>query len=394
NGRELRRMPATTVLQRIATGGKRTLAQVPAADPAGGLDSGRSYQALRALYPRSWLPAVMLDRGLQAFGAGTFGTDALNWHQYAATAQWETSQRELLGSLEYLFIGQHHVALGRSLKATAWDTSGNEDRTTAYERRTQAQWLSAFPLVKLRRTLLFGVGAAIDRIEQVQLVNPGTARTRDEKIAAALVELDTGGVNWWSEGPNRGQRSTLLVETYKPFARDDGSSYDGTVARLDLRGYLPVGRSVLAARHTEVHARGRTEPFQLGGAVDVQLQLGLALNDREIALRGYRGDEPELLGANARVTTVEWRMPLADVDRHAMSPPIGLNRLSAATFFDIGGAWASGRRPNQYYRGVGVELLGEVKLLYALGLRLRAGVAFGLDEPGGARGYLSLGRMF
>ena len=87
-------------------------------------------------------------------------------------------------------------------------------------------------------------------------------------------------------------------------------------------------------------------------------------------------------------------MPLADVDRHFMSPPLGLNRLSGALFFDIGGAWTAGRGPQRYQRGVGVELLGEVKLLYALGLRLRAGVARGLDDPVGTRAYLSLGRMF
>jgi outer membrane protein assembly factor BamA len=143
-----------------------------------------------------------------------------------------------------------------------------------------------------------------------------------------------------------------------------------------------------------VRARGRTERFQLGGASDAQLQLGLALNDREIALRGYRGDEAVLRGTDARVTSVEFRTPLADIDRHFMSPPLGINRLSATAFFDIGGAWSDGSRPLRYQRGVGVELLGEVKLLYALGLHLRVGVARGLDEPKGTRGYLSLGRPF
>ena len=118
------------------------------------------------------------------------------------------------------------------------------------------------------------------------------------------------------------------------------------------------------------------------------------LNQRDIALRGYRGDEAALRGTDARVTTLEWRTPLADVDRHAMSPPLGLNRLSAALFVDIGGAWTAGRGPAHYQRGVGVELLGEVKLLYALGLRLRAGVAKGLDDAGGTHAYLTLGRMF
>ena len=100
------------------------------------------------------------------------------------------------------------------------------------------------------------------------------------------------------------------------------------------------------------------------------------------------------MGTDARVTSIEWRAPLADVDRHGMAPPFGLNRLSATVFFDIGGAWTAGNRPALYKRGAGVELIGEVKLLYALGLQLRGGLAKGLDEPRDSMGYLSLGRAF
>ena len=411
DGYELRRMAGTPALQRVAvrtaplqspltaaapTAASNASSAAPTAAGTDGLSEGRSYFALRSLYPRSWLPALSADRGLTAFGASTFGADALGWHQYAATVQWETSQHELLGSLEYLFVGQHHIALQRSLTAKAWADNNGSDRTTLYERHSKAQWLSVLPLIKRDRTLIFGVGAALDRIDSVQVDAGTTTRPRDERLAAVLVEFDTSSGNWWSEGNNRGQRSSLLYETYKPFARSSGggAGYDGEVVRLDLRGYVPLGRSVFAIRHTEARARGRTEPFQLGGAVDAQLQLGLVLNERDIALRGYRGDEAVLRGTDARVTSLEWRAPLADVDRHAMSPPLGLNRLSAAVFFDIGGAWNAGRGPEHYQRGVGVEVLGEVKLLYALGLRLRAGVARGLDEPTGTRAYLSLGRMF
>jgi outer membrane protein assembly factor BamA len=77
-----------------------------------------------------------------------------------------------------------------------------------------------------------------------------------------------------------------------------------------------------------------------------------------------------------------------------MVPAVGVNRVSAAAFFDIGGAWDVGRRPVHYQRGAGVEVLSEIKLMYALGLQLRLGVARGLDEPKGTRGYLTVGRAF
>jgi hypothetical protein len=43
---------------------------------------------------------------------------------------------------------------------------------------------------------------------------------------------------------------------------------------------------------------------------------------------------------------------------------------------------------------VGIELLGETKVMYAFGLQLRLGVAHGLDGDKPTRGYLSFGRAF
>jgi hypothetical protein len=396
-GYALHRLAGAASLQGVAaTAPAAVVPPAPAAAPVepAPLAEGRSYSALRALYPRSWLPAVTADRGLTAYGASTTGGDALGWHRYAVLAQWETSQKELLGSLEYLYLGNHGLALSRTLSAQAWTGSGSDERTTVYDRRTQAQWLSLLPWTRLERRVNFGLGAALDRIDRVDLDAATTARPRDERVLAALVDVDTSNEDWASEGPNRGWRGTLLYESYKPFSHGGAPDFDGAVLRTDLRGYLPLGRTVLALRVSDAHASGRTEPYQLGGATDETLQIGYVLDYRRMALRGYRGTEPDLVGRNARVASAEWRTPLADIDRHGMVPPLGIDRLSAAFFFDIGGAWDSGSSPSKWRRGVGLELLGEVKLLYALALQLRLGVARGLDEPRSSRGYLTLGRAF
>ncbi len=395
-GYTLHRLAQPAVLQTVPALADAAPAQPSAAattEPAA-LAAGRPYSALRTLYPRAWLPALSSDRGLTAYGASTSGADALGWHQYAALAMWESSQRELIGSLEYLFVGSHGLALKRELSAQAWTGSKADETTTVYDRKTKVQWLSQFPFTRLERRVVLGVGAAGQWIDRVDLIANATTRRKDERLLAALLDLDLSGSDWYSEGPNRGLRGTLLMESYKPLAGGDALRYDGNVVRADLRAYLPLGRSVLALRLTEARARGRTEPYQLGGATDEALQLGPTLNVRELALRGYRGDEPQLRGVNARVASIEWRTPLVDIDRHAMVPAVGINRLSAAVFMDLGGAWDTGNGPSKWRRGVGLELLGEIKLLYAIGLQLRAGVARGLDEPRGTHGYLSLGRAF
>jgi len=400
-GYELRRMATTPALQRApVVAAAASSASAPAAmapvDAVAALGEPKPYESWRSMYPRSWFPVLTGESGLFAVGASTFGSDALGWHKYAASVQYEATQGELLGSLQYLFQDQHLLTLQREMTARAWEGGNEENDVTAYDRETRAQWLSVLPWLRLDRRIAFGVGAALDHVERVhpeRVTASGIPRT--ERLLAALLSYDTTGGNWWSEGSNRGQHATLLYESYRPFARDGRVDYDGSVLRFDWRGFLPVGRSVLALRHTEAHASGFTERFQLGGAIDPQLQLGMALNSRDITLRGYnRSNVVGLRGANARVSTVEWRMPIADVDRHFMTPAVGVNRVSAAAFFDIGGAWDDGHRPLHYQRGVGVELLSEVKLLYAMGLQLRVGVARGLDAPKGTRAYLALGRGF
>jgi hypothetical protein len=396
-GYELRRMAATPALQRapvVAAAASGASAQAPA--PGALLSEAKPYASWRSMYPRSWFPMVTGESGLFAVGASTFGSDALGWHKYAASLQYEATQNELLGSLQYLFQDQHLITLQREVTARAWEDGNEEKDVTAYDRETRAQWLSVLPWLRLDRRIAVGVGAALDHVERVHPERAATVGIpRTERLLAALLSYDTTGGNWWSEGSNRGQHATLLYESYRPFARDGRVDYDGSVLRFDWRGFVPVGRSVLALRHTEAHANGFTERFQLGGAIDPQLQLGMALNNRDITLRGYaRSNALGLRGANARVSTVEWRMPIADVDQHFMTPAVGLNRVSAAAFFDIGGAWDQGHRPLRYQRGVGVELLSEIKLLYAMGLQLRVGVARGLDAPKDTRAYLALGRGF
>lgn len=393
--------PVTAAAAASATTAAMARPAAAPSDPGSpALGEDRRYLALTSMYPRSWWPVITSDRGLSAYGASTYGADALGFHQYSASLAWETSQHEPIGSLEYLWLESQLLSVQRSLTAKAWrDLGSSKYDTLSYERHTQAQWLSTLPFQTLSQRLTLGIGAAVDRVERVQTEPQSSSTARNDKIAAALIDYDSRRSNWWSEGANRGLRASLLYETYKPFQSSEekaaGSGLDGEVLRADLRGYVPAGRTVLALRYTEARAKDRTRAYQLGGATDPQLQLGYTLNSRDISLRGYHGNEVALRGQSARVASVEWRTPIADIDRHGMVPPFGINRLSAAAFFDIGGAWNVGSsHPARYYRGVGVEVLGEIKLLYTLGVNLRLGVAHGLDDAKDTIGYLTVGRAF
>ena len=91
--------------------------------------------------------------------------------------------------------------------------------------------------------------------------------------------------------------------------------------------------------------------------------------------------------------TAEWRIPLKDVDLHAMVPPVGLNRLALNLFFDVGAAWA--RAASRITTvATASSSMTEVRFGYLGGANLRAGIADGRDEGGKTTAYLRLGRAF
>jgi hypothetical protein len=390
-GTELRRMQTTAPLAQIKLASSQTTVLQRDTPPVTNkLGESGNYHALYSLYPRTWLPSALVDRGLSAYGASTYGSDVMGWHNYTADVMWETSQHEAIGSFSYDYLGEHSFSFTRNLQAREWTGSGSNQTTTVFDRTTDAQWVSMLPWLQLERRIYPGIGASLKTTERVQVPGALATQTQNERVAATFLRYDTRNTNWYADSANRGNLSTLLYESYRPFH----SFYNGYVSRFDTLGYLPLGETVFSARWTEARAHGTTEPFQLGGATGYALTQAPMLNQRNLPLRGYEGSEAVLLGQNARTASIEWRMPLADVDRHSMTPPVGLNRLSASVFMDAGGVWDNGNSPSKYYRSVGIELNSEVKLLYMLAIPLRLGIAHGMEDPGKVRAYLQLGQSF
>jgi len=192
-----------------------------------------------------------------------------------------------------------------------------------------------------------------------------------------------------SEGPSQGQQLRLWAET----SRNLGAAYTGSIVRADWRAHIPLGKTVLGLRWNEARGQRDAEPFELGGSKSDDLTLMPQINERDFALRGYTTGTASLIGHNARVGTIEWRAALADIDRHVMVPPVGINRVGISLFMDIGAAWEPGRSP-AYHRGIGAELVFEPKFGYLFGMQTRAGIAKGLDENGSTKIYLRAGRTF
>ena len=387
------RLPELPLERReAATPAAEAPAPVMAEDPR--LAADRPYSPWSSLLPRSWFPTFYLADGAVALGVTTFGQDALGLHQYSVTPLYEFTQGEPLGSIIYEYNERHRLLLdrGMSVKASTEKSDGQNsisDRDIQkYTITDSAQWVSTWRSLSLNSRTYWGLGGALDR-ERLHDVSAATTSLTDSRVLGLVAGVDTRRAQWLSEGPSQGQQLRLWAETSNGL----GGAYSGNVYRGDWRGYLPVGKSVLALRWNEIYGQADAEPIELGGSETNEALALPLLNQREFPLRGYTSGEAALTGNRARVGTIEWRFPLADVDRHTMSPPVGLNRVSLSVFFDIGAAWNSGASPD-YHRGVGIELLSEVRFGYLFGLQARAGVAWGLDDPGKTMGYLRVGRSF
>jgi hypothetical protein len=344
----------------------------------------RPYSPWRSMLPRSWLPLVELADGAVKLGVVTFGQDALGLHQYAIAPAYEFTQGEALGTLTYVYDGRHLLLLDRDM--TVNDVDGSDIR--AYTIDEGAQWVSTWRHMTLGSRFYWGLGGALER-ETLHRVDTPTLRGQDERVLGLVAGVDTRRTNWLSEGPNEGLQVRLFAET----SHGLHGAYEGDVYRIDTRVHLPLGRTVLSLRWNEGWGEPDAEAFQLGGSDSDLATLLPILNQREFALRGYTSGEPTLVGTRMRQTSVEWRVPLRDVDWHAMVPPVGLNRVALNFFLDAGDAWFRSGKPDYHY-GYGVELMSEVRLGYLFGSHLRVGIAEGHDRGGKTTAYLRLGRAF
>jgi hypothetical protein len=348
----------------------------------------RAYSPWPSLRPTAWVPLVQVADGAVALGALTYGTDALNLHEYLLAPMVEVTQGELLGHAEYVYDGRLGLLADRTLTVRASEPDGSRSKIKAYSIKESGQWISLWRSLTLNRRLYWGLGAALEE-ERFHNVTLGSTLVQNERVVGLVAGVDSRRRQWLSEGPSQGEELRLFAET----SRGLGGAYSGNVYRADWRAHVPLAKTVLAMRWNEAYGQRDAEPFELGGSKSDEVILLPVLNERDFALRGYTTGTPSLMGHRARVTTLEWRAPLRDIDRHWMVPPLGINRVALNLFADVGAAWEHGDTPH-YRRGIGAEVISEPRFGYLFGTALRAGVAKGLDASGSTKIYLRVGRSF
>jgi hypothetical protein len=338
------------------------------------------YTPWRTLLPTSWMPFAEIDADRFEVGVVTFGRDAIGHHRWWLQPMWDVEYGGLIGTASYQWRDRTSV----------WFTRRNEIYFGGdLVRRNDVAGISwRLPFTRLDRAWNVLAGAFSD-VESDRTRAPGLPRFADwrDDVAGLALHYRDSDFNRLSISEQDGRHVRLIAE------RSIGdSNFDGNVYVLDWREFVTLRRShVLAARYVIGWGTDAPRSFELGGTTSA---LDSTFNRRRYALRGYDERAPGLVGRRMELASLEYRFPLALIERGLLFPPVGVHRMSGQVFAEAGRAWHDDR--GDWRTAAGAEAVVDITALGWLGFRGRAGYAYGFerDAGGGHQFYFSLGTAF
>ncbi len=358
------------------------------------------YSPYSGLRPRWWFPHLWIDSQRTEVGFITSAWDPLLRHIYYLDIAYDFRNEWFTGSVDYIYDRywptiKLHASRRSRLYLDANDDPARVTVSDTFMGEVSLPWLQA------RRDCSARVAAYTVRDADGWVASgiPPQVERRDNVLGVALT-YDSTRRYPRSVSRSHGAQLSIAAETSDAI---EGSDYRGQVYTVDGRVFLPLGREhVLAARATYGWGTDSPRPFVLGGSrsggpLPLPLEPVLVnelFNQRDFALRGYDSGQAGLTGRRMLTGSVEWRFPLARVERGVMAPPLALHQLSGAVFVESGDAWYSGRHPDEPVTGAGAEINAETFVFYDLPFHLRLGYAYGFADNGGNHVYLQLGSTF
>lgn len=357
-----------------------------------------SYQPLHHIMPSWWFPFLMADRNLLMAGASTSGSDPLYRHQYQLAVAFDNVTTEPNGYLLYRYDRWRTGVQLMARRSNSYYFDTNDEVIAA---RSNDEFILSTETPLLYRDSQWALhgGVVLDRDSTTYLA-PGyistMAKKRSNTLAGVGLSYNNSEYFRRSISPIDGRTLNFVAEKN----RISGGAYQGYVRRFEWHEYLRLGdASVAALKFHRGWGEENTPSFELGGhsALNVT-QPGAGLNfppfNRfEFPLRGYPKDTNSLTGQSMQLLSAELRLPLLRLEKTAMVPPVGLQQLHAALFYDVGNAWDEGEKSDRK-RGTGIELHHDLLLGYRMPLTLTLGAAKGIDDGGEQQYYLRVQGTF
>ncbi len=370
-----------------------------------------TYAPWATLLPRAWLPVVETDalRGV-TMGARVDGADAVGLVSWSLRAALDVPTLApdvaLAVNLSNLYLP---LDVDLAVRPVVSATSRTNDGSPELQRDLAVRATTTLSLPLRRRRfshrLALGVQYAegIDRAGVTSAPDallPRYPTTVTEPRSTTLV-LDWSYVGHEayrdSVSPERGVTSFVrlrLGDTRWLSDVDIGEVY------VDVDAFSPVpglGNHVVAA-FLSGGASFRERPgslFVVGGAAGRDLLQDLVGGNRAGpgVLRGFPA--AHLVGDALAAGTLEYRLPLLEIERGLQTLPLFVQRVHGCAFVDSAAAFDETTLAGATFAtGIGAELRLELLLGYYGSFLLRGGLARGLTGGGVDQGYLVLGSSY
>ncbi|MGD8591977.1 MAG: hypothetical protein PVF82_04050 [Gammaproteobacteria bacterium] len=360
-----------------------------------------NYNGLANLAPTLWTPTFNITNDVAEFGVATYGNDPLYRHFYTLYAAYDFNNEITSGQLDYIY-DRWNPSIKLSLQRDPLRYYQSDQlRRIRMEETITAELI--FPFLKRERQWALHLGLVHDKeSDKWTDTNIAPYNSFIDEIVGIATSYNSAKFYPKSISVSDGQRFRLVAEDSDTLESD----YTGQVYTLDWRGFLSLGkRHVLGGRLVGGWGSDDPQPFRLGG-VDEGFALGTPatsigipttqiFNKRSYALRGYKEGLPELVGRRMSLAELEWRFPIAMIERGLMTPPIGIHDIHGKAFYNIGDAWRDEFDSSDLLQGAGLEINTEIVIGYMFSLDMRVGYAHGFDETlGDDQVYLSVGGTF
>jgi hypothetical protein len=333
-----------------------------------------------------WSPIVESDGDDLVLGAATGGVDVLSRHAYAVTAGWSTTH----GRPDW-WAGYAYDRWWPTLVA---DASDDMDHWLDGDVRTQelnAGAILPFRRVRWTQTAVAAFNASTDTIRCTACGPTSAGRIARRSLRGGWT-FDSARTYGYSISQEDGSAASVSVErTLRGF----GSDGDAGAVVIDIRHYARAfpRHGVLAARLAGAGTWGDPDvrrAFSAGGsgAPATAVQFG---SDAVGLLRGF--DQSARAGRHVAVANIDYRVPLARIERGAGTFPFFLRTIHAAAFVDVGDAWTRRFATRDLRVAAGFELSADTVIGYALPVTFSAGGAWRRDPEGRERGFALFGRI-
>lgn len=353
--------------------------------PAGPPLPDAPYRPWPTLRPQFWTPVIESGGGELSAGAATVASDALGRHAYATTITWATRLRPDWS------LGYAYDRWWPTLFASVSDDTEPWRDGALRTREINAGALLVSRRVRRSHTLLAAFNSSEDAFDCTRCPTPVDTVIRRRAVRAGW-SFDNSRSYGYSVTRESG---TAIRVTWETAPAALGSDAGTGALTFDARAYRQAGpqHAALAVRAAGASAWGDQHARRLFSAVGTGPQTaGFNFGSDAIGLlRGLESDD--VVGDRAAVGNVDYRFPLASVQRGAGTIPVFFRTIHGALFADAGHAWTGAFRWSGVRVSAGAELALDAVVGYVLPVTFAAGVAWRDDPVGARRGVAVFGRI-